>query len=125
MILSVLAIVMLLFTGEQILKFWTDNQVEMDFSFFAMMLAAVAINALWITSSVVPSATNQHHKIALLFSLGTLSAVLVAMYLVPKLGLTGVAFSILLVDLAMALVVVKTSLKILDDNIFGFLKFLF
>ncbi len=119
---SSLSVLFLFFFGEQILRFWTREKIEMDFAVFYTMLAIIVINSIWLTSSVVPSATNKHQKISLYFVLSTILSIALASIITPIIGLSGTALSMLSVDLAMTILVVRTSLSLLDDTFFSFFR---
>jgi len=119
--LSGAVVVLLAFWGEQILTVWTQGKVVMDFDVFYIMLAVIVVNSTWLTSSVVPSATNRHQKVAVCFVFSTISAVALACILTPRLGLPGTALSMLLADLVMMVFVVRTSLTLLQDDFSSFL----
>ena len=113
-------VVLLVFLGEPILNFWTQGKVEMDFNVFYIMLAVIIANSTWLTSSVVPSATNKHQKIAICFVISTVAAIALAAVLTPRMGLPGTALSMLLVDIVMTMFVIRTSLILLEDNFSSF-----
>lgn len=117
---SSLVVLFLFFFGEHILRFWTQGKVEMDFSVFYIMLVVIVANSTWLTSSVVPLATNQHQKISACFVSSAVFSVALAAFLTPHIGLSGTALSMLCVDLIMAIFVVKTSLSLLQDSAVSF-----
>jgi O-antigen/teichoic acid export membrane protein len=106
--------------GDWIVSAWTLGEVVIDNAFFQMMLVASFFNAMWAASSVVPSAINRHEKVALYYVLGSLLSLLSALFLVPSMGLLGVAFTLLIFAVIMTSFVFNLSLLLVRENFSSF-----
>ena len=123
--ISVLSGVVLWVVGPTLYGFWIRHAVAFDATTFHILLLVTFANSLWYTSSVVPMSTNAHHRLA--FSLVAVSTVSIflAFLLIPSMGLPGAAWSLLAIDLVMIWLVLRTSLRQLDDTLGGFLGSVF
>jgi O-antigen/teichoic acid export membrane protein len=107
--------------GRQIISTWTAGQVSFDATLFNIMLLVILANSLWSTSQMVPLAVNQHQKIAFVFAMSCLFSLVLAVGLMPHLGINGAAISLLLIDTLMIFVVIKKSLDLLNESLKNFL----
>ncbi|WP_404783308.1 lipopolysaccharide biosynthesis protein [Altericista sp. CCNU0014] len=122
--LALLAVLGLALGGRWIIALWTNQKVIFDPQLFYIMLAIVVVNSLWNTSQAVPIALNQHQQLSLRYVLSAGIALLVAIGIAPLWGLSGAAASLLIIDLAMSVYVVKASLKILQESSVQFFRYL-
>lgn len=122
---AALSVMVLFIFGDFIVDNWTQGKIDMNYSVFYVMLAIILFNSLWLTSSVVPLATNQHQKTAICFLIGTSLSVLSAIFLTQQFGLTGTAIAALFSDLLMTCYVLKTSLTLLQDDFLSFCQIMF
>jgi O-antigen/teichoic acid export membrane protein len=120
--LSNVLIVILLIIGEALIRIWTHGKVEVDYEFFALMMAVISANSFWYTSSVVHAAINKHQRMAGLYLLGTGTSLFLATWLLPIWGLNGAAIALLSVDCLMVLHVVKKSVLLSEDTLPAFLR---
>lgn len=111
--------------GAWILEVWTLGAVAFDKPFFTLMLLTMLISSFWFTSSVVQVANNAHSKMAVLYLLATASATGIAYVLTPALGINGPALGLLVLEIAMALYVLPTSLGRVHDKVGPFFKYVF
>lgn len=91
---------------------WTGGNVSIQWPAYILLLAGVLANGIWYTALMVPYATNRHGRIAASYTLvyGVIPFGLA--YLGAKaLGLTGVALALLLAETAMAVIVLRASLR--------------
>jgi O-antigen/teichoic acid export membrane protein len=115
--LSLLAVLGLAVFGEFIIRVWTNGQVRFDAILFYLMLAGIVANALWNTSQAVPLAINKPQQIAMYYFIGTSCALGVGIvWLIPWLKLNGAILSLLVIDVVMALTVIRQSMILLQDN---------
>lgn len=123
--ISILSGALLWLIGPTIYELWIRHSVAMDLRSFHLLILVTFANSLWYTSSVVPMSTNEHSRIA--FSLVTFStaSLVVARLLIPSLGLPGAALSLLLIDVLMIFLVLRTSLRQLNDTLPQFLGGIF
>ena len=119
LVLSICTGTMLWFVGPFIYKLWAHG-VSFDPSCFHILLIVTFVNSLWFTSSVVPMSTNAHHKITLALVGISVVALFAARTLLVRFGLSGGALALLLVDLFMASIVLRTSLRQVQDRLGDF-----
>jgi O-antigen/teichoic acid export membrane protein len=112
----------LLFGGRWLIHVWTRGAVEVDATFFRLMLLVVVVNTLWFTSSVVPGAINKHQRMAVYFVLGSAMSLVLALVALPTWGLAGIPVALLITDILMTSVVLRNSLALLNDGIGEFFK---
>lgn len=106
----------LLVCSPWLMRVWTHGRILLDFSLFAILLGDNIINAIWQTSSMVPGAVNRHQRMAMWFVISTGGSVLLAVLLVPMLKLNGAALSLLLIEIVMAVYVVRVAINWLQEN---------
>jgi O-antigen/teichoic acid export membrane protein len=92
---------------------WTAGEVAIHWPTYIILLAGVLLRSIWGTAIVVPYATNRHGRIAVFyipvygavaFGLGYLGA--------ASVGLAGAALALLVSEAAMAVIVIRASLRI-------------
>jgi O-antigen/teichoic acid export membrane protein len=116
LVLSSACSVALAIVGPRVYGVWTHHTVRFDPLAFNLLLLVVLANSMWYTSSVVPMATNQHHTIAVAYTVGTMSSLGLAWLLMHRFGLAGAATALLCIDAAMIGVVLRSSLQLLSDT---------
>jgi len=94
--------------------------VSFDASCFHVLLLVAFANSLWFTSSVVPMSTNAHHRLAMAFAAASLGAVAIGWALIPAMGITGAAWALLVIEILMISLVLRTSLSQLQETFAGF-----
>ena len=122
--ISLILIGLLSIYGEDIVLVWSGGKVDFQKSFFNIMLIGMIINSIWYTASVVLASNNQHKKMAVIFLFGSVFTLVLAWAIVPLIGIEGSAISLLSADVLMVLYVVPVALKLTNDNIKDFIKFL-
>lgn len=120
--MSALAAVALWALGPFIYRLWVRHAVGFDAACFAILLGVGIANSLWEASSVIPESVNSHCRIALLYSVLMLLSLSLAWELMPVWGVAGAALSLLAGDVLMVLLVLRTSLAHVDDDLQGFLR---
>lgn len=114
------AVVALFFFGAWLYSIWTRGEVTLDVPLFHVLLAVIIANSVWYTSSVVPMSINRHQRTAVCYLLGTGLALLLAVLLLPRLGLVGAGFALLIIDVVMLCQVLPNSLALLQDRFLDF-----
>jgi O-antigen/teichoic acid export membrane protein len=108
--------------GPTLYHLWIRNAVQFNLNCFHILIVVTFANSMWFTSSVVPMSTNSHHRITTVFvGLSSLS-LLVGRFLLGRFGLSGTAVALLLVDVPMTYVVLRTSLRQLQESVKDFSK---
>ena len=102
---------------------WTGGKVTMNWPIYFVLLSAVCVNSIWYTAMLVPIATNRHGRIALSFALVYGATAIGLSYIgATSLELVGTAFSLLIVEGAMAVIVMHESLKLAQVTKYQWIK---
>ncbi len=104
------------------IRWWTHGAVEPPKDLLYPLLLVVVCNTFWHTVFLVLLATNRHKRVAAVYLLGTATALLGAVPLTAVFGLTGAAISLLVIDVAMAGVVLPSSLQVTGDSPGAFVR---
>lgn len=122
LILGGAAVVVLGFAGPDLVHLWTHGKVQVDDTAYRFLLAGVAINALWLTSSVVSMSANRHQRLAAIYAGVSITGLLLATPLARLYGIAGAASATVLIEIGMALFVLPISLSATDDRWTSFCK---
>jgi O-antigen/teichoic acid export membrane protein len=106
--------------GPWFLHHWTGGHVPPSRVLLDILLLVVILYALWSTSSVLMTSTNQHQKLATYYVIGTGIACTLCYFLARAFGLYGAAASLLVSEIVMNLYVVPASLRISQDTLPAF-----
>jgi O-antigen/teichoic acid export membrane protein len=123
--IALLIVLLMLTIGPWFLTHWTRGHVPPSRPLLAILLTVVAFYALWSTSSVLLSSTNQHQKLAVYYILGTSITIVFTYILAKHYGLYGAAGSLLISEIIMNIYVLPTSLRISHDTFSSFLSSMF
>jgi O-antigen/teichoic acid export membrane protein len=122
-IAAVLSVVLpLAIAGPDIIRWWTRGAVDPPRDLLYLLLSVVVANTFWYTLFLVLPATNRHKRVAVVFLLATATALLGAVPLTAAFGLPGAAMSLLITEVAMAGVVLRSSLPIVGETPGPFLR---
>jgi O-antigen/teichoic acid export membrane protein len=113
--------------GNRIWHLWTLGKLQTDPVLLNILLLQMLLGAFWYTSSLVPIAINKHEGIAKIILGASCLALALAYVLmkVPYLGLRGAAIALVVADLITAAVVLRTSLRLIDDTPGNFFQSMF
>ena len=91
---------------------WTDGRLAILWPAYLLLLFGVLTNSLWNTAMMVPYAINRHMHIAIYYIL-VYGVVTVCMGFlgVANMGLSGAALALLVVEIAMAVIVIRITLQ--------------
>lgn len=91
---------------------WTSGKVAIHWPTFGLLLTGVLINSLWYTALMVPYSTNRHVNIAIIYIFAYGAIPFGLGYLVGNaMGLAGAAVALLVAESAMAVIVIRTALR--------------
>ena len=107
--------------GPWFLTHWTGGHVPPSRPLLAILLLVVIIYSLWSTSSLLPSATNQHQRLAAWYITATAVTVVLTYFLARWKGLYGAAWSLVLSEVIMNIYVLPNSLRMANDTFPAFL----
>jgi O-antigen/teichoic acid export membrane protein len=122
---SAVITVFLWFAGPWIYRAWIRHAVSFDTTCFHILLLVAFANSLWFTSSVVPMSTNAHHRLTTAFAAASLGSVAAGWWLIPTMGIAGAPCALLLIELLMISLVLRTSLGQLHETFGDFAGGLF
>jgi O-antigen/teichoic acid export membrane protein len=114
--LSIVGGLLLWMFGPFIYRLWIRQAVAFDARCFHVLLLVVVTNSLWDISSVIPMSINAHCRIAVAYSVAALLSFGLAWILVMPFGTAGVAFALFVADAWMTLLVLRTSLRHVQDD---------
>jgi O-antigen/teichoic acid export membrane protein len=123
--LSIFGGLLLWIFGPFIYHLWIRQSLDFDATCFHVLLLVVVTNSLWDTSSVIPMSINAHSRIALSYSAAAALSVTIAWMLAPRFGTTGVALALFATDACMTCLVIRTSLRLVQDDLKNFVEALF
>ena len=107
----------LYFMGELILKYWTHGQIPFQPTLLLMLGLVILANAFWFTSSIVAVSINQHEKMAIVYLIASSLALALSLFLGKVYALTGIAASLLAIDVLMAIFVLRQSIVLTHDSL--------
>jgi len=123
--LSIFGGALLWLFGPFIYRFWTRQNVAFDAACFHILLLAVVTNSLWDTSAVIPMSINGHCRIAVNYAGAAMVSLGLAWALIPPFGIVGAALALLATDAWMTSLVLRTTLRQVQDSLKKFIAALF
>lgn len=123
--ISLSLIVLLALLGPSIIRSWTHGIVDPPRPLLYVLLLVVVGNSVSNTLSTVLYATNQHKRLAMVYLLGVVVAVLAAIPLSSVLGLPGTAVALLVIEVGMVVYVLPAALRVVKDRPGPFLRSVF
>lgn len=101
--ISISAVVIYYFAGEQIMNYWTKGKVHIEQPFYSLMLLTVFFSTLGNCAYTVLNATNENRTIGIYYSILAFSAMIALHFWVEK-GLIYVACILLIVEVVLFLI---------------------
>jgi len=123
--LSILGGLLLWMFGPFVYRLWIGQNVGFNAATFHILLLVAVTNSLWETSSVIPISINGHARIAATYSAATVLSLALAWLLMPTLGIAGAAVALLAIDGCMTGLVLRTTLRHVQDTLKRFVVALF
>ncbi|GGG65110.1 lipopolysaccharide biosynthesis protein [Edaphobacter dinghuensis] len=121
LIVALVIVIGMMTVGPWFLHHWTGGHVPPSRVLLDILLLVVVLYALWSTSSVLMTSTNQHQRLATYYVIGTSLACTLCYFLARAFGLYGAAASLLVSEIVMNLYVVPAALRISQDTLPAFL----
>jgi O-antigen/teichoic acid export membrane protein len=119
---SIIGAITMVIAGPSLYNFWLGKKLIVPDHVFWAFCLLLPFNCIWVASSVVQMASNQHIGFAIRY-LGYAVISIAACYpLTVFFGLVGTALSGAVMDLCLLRYVIHQSLRITDDNVFDMLK---
>jgi len=107
---------LLYFLGHWIFSIWTEGKVEIMEPFFLLFLVGTLFSAVWNVHLVLLVATNRLGYSGILFLINAFLLIVLNAIWIKSWGLTGVAISIILFELAMWVIMVRTTKSLFQDG---------
>ncbi len=118
---SMLSVLVLSLFGHSIYTLWVGKSIALPQHLLVFFLLPIIFNAVWYTSSVVHTSSNQHEGLAVRYIIGCALTVAGCAILSKYYGVEGAALSTLIGDLIMVPYVLRRSLEITGDTMGSFL----
>lgn len=120
--IALAAITTLGLIGEWIISVWTRHAFEQNHTLLILLLATTFFNVLWQTSWVVLMATNKHEIISIVFVASAAGGLLLSVLIIPLLGINGAGLVLVIAELPLLFLVIKSALTLLGDKWLMYLK---
>jgi len=121
LIVAVAVVLVMLTVGPWFLTHWTSGHIPPSRPLLTILLVVVVFYALWSTSAMLMTSTNQHQKLATYYIFGTSLTCIFCYIFARAWGLYGAAASLLISELVMNFYVVPACLRIAHDTLPAFL----
>ena len=125
LLVAVVIVLSMISVGPWFLNHWTAGHVPPSRPLLSILLVVVIVYALWSTSSVLITSTNQHQRLAVWYIAGTTLTVCITYVLARRFGLFAAAASLILSEAVMSAYVLPTSLRLAQDTFPAFFAGLF
>jgi O-antigen/teichoic acid export membrane protein len=121
--LSVTFATALWFEGHSVITVWTAGRLTNNMPLLRLYLAVVALQAPWLASSMIPTATNRHKRLAYSYAIAAAIGVAATAILVPHIGVVAVPAGILVGEVAACYhYVVRDACKSIGEPYWAFAK---
>lgn len=125
LILAICSAAVLWAFGPRFYNLWVRKSVALDLSCFHILLLVTIANSLWFVSATVQMSANKHSRLALMYLGATAVSCVLGYVLTERMGLVGSAWSLLLIEIVMIGLVLRTSLKQMQDTPVEFMRAVF
>jgi len=104
------------FEGASVFSVWTRGKLLADVWLLRMFLLWLVLQSPWIAASAIPSYTNQHKGLAMSYISSSFGGLLLALILLPRLGLKGLPIAFIVAESAACYhFVVRDACRIVGD----------
>jgi O-antigen/teichoic acid export membrane protein len=119
---SLFASFFLLIFGEFIYTNWTNNKLDFNMTLYICFLITLVANTVWYTSSVVLASTNNHKVFSMYYLISCFVSLLLGYFIITYTNtINYLPLSLLIIDILLIILVLKSSLKIVNDNFSEFI----
>ena len=109
--------VLLAVFGPTVYRLMTQKVVAFSYPLFLVILASLAINSLHTCSSIIQVATNRHKLLAVASVVIAASGLGLAYVLLKAIGIVGVGLSMVFVETALLIFIVRRTCKMVGDHV--------
>lgn len=122
---SLVVSLILFFVSPYLFQIWTADKIIFDPYLFTVLLVAAVMNGYWYSLLSILSANDNHKKTAIMYLLLSFMFIPVS-YLFAQEGSTlSVAWTVLLCDVLMLIIVKNYSLKQVNTSLLDFMRYIF
>lgn len=114
--LSCTGVLLLALLGKPIYTIWVGEEIHLSQHLLFIFLLSIPFNAMWLTSSVVHMASNEHEGLAIRYLLATIVSAACCLCFSYFLGIEGAALSTVIADIILIPYVFKKSLSLTGDK---------
>jgi O-antigen/teichoic acid export membrane protein len=119
---AVFLVVSLRVVGPPLYRIWTRHKVDLNLPTFDLLLLGLLFTGLYYGSLMVALSINKHSGASIRILIFSALAIPSAYVACKFYGIAGVAGIVALVEVATALYVVPLACRLIDDNVFDWLK---
>lgn len=123
--ISICAVLFLAIVGNWIVSVWTHGNVIENSWLLYLLLLITFINVNWQSSWVLMMAINRHVAIALDFLIVSSACLLASWFFGKRIGIDGIAYSLILGELIMMFCVIRGAFAITNDTFKSYIKSIF
>lgn len=116
-----LAVLLYLF-GPWLMGMWTHGNVVLDRSLLLLFLVSAVLNSLWFICSGLLMGANRHSGLAKWYLASTALSLVLAIPLVRGLGISGIAWAMILCELLLVPFTLKEACSVLEQPLGQFLR---
>lgn len=114
--LSCAGVLLLAFLGKPVYTMWVGKEIHLSQHLLLLFLLSIPFNAMWLTSSVVHMASNEHEGLAIRYLIATVLSAVCCLCFSYWLGIEGAALSTVIADILLIPYVFKKSLSLTGDK---------
>ena len=124
-LISVPSALFLILAGPTIIGYWTHGALAVDRGLMILFLIGAVVNSLWNICAGFLTGINRHLQLAVFSCALSIGSLAVAYYIVPFLGLAGIAWAMIGCEGMMLVLAVEMSCRLLGQSVSQFLKDIF
>jgi len=123
--LSILSLSFLILFGENIINYWTLNEIKYNNTLFLFILIETLTYLLWYAGSVPIVAINKHAKIVVLYLISSVISLIIMWFALPDMGVIAAPISLSIGNLIVGFFVIIQSIKFTEDTMSKYIKSFF
>lgn len=109
------------FNGASVIRTWTSGKLEPDVVLLRLFLIALLLQAPWVASSLISTATNRNRRLSFLRAGSAILTVVATSILLPHIGIRAVPIAMILGEAAACYhFVLKDTCRIVGDSYWPF-----
>ncbi|MDO6739309.1 lipopolysaccharide biosynthesis protein [Wenyingzhuangia sp. 2_MG-2023] len=121
-VISAIGVLFLLLFGMWFYTLWTHNELIVPPYVWSVMVLGILFNSVWWASAEVFRAINEPYRLAIYGLVSAMISVGISYLFAKTMGLVGVAFGCLVLEVLMAVLILPSACKLLKMNIKEFVS---